>query len=71
MDEQARKSYLRHLRKLEKKLKKMKGVDFKVGSKIAWVGLGLIFGVAPFLPVVLVAGEIILIIGVIAIVLDR
>jgi hypothetical protein len=41
------------------------------GNKIAWTGLGLIFGLAPFLPVVLVAGEIILIIGVVAIVLDK
>jgi hypothetical protein len=42
-----------------------------MGSKVAWSGLGLIFGLAPFLPVVLVAGEIILVIGVILIIIDK
>jgi hypothetical protein len=71
IDNSTTKSFQREIKRLNKIVKKMKRVDFKVGLKIAWVGLGVVFGVAPFLPIVLVAGRIILVIGVIAIVLDR
>lgn len=42
-----------------------------MGGKIAWSGLGLLFGVSHFIPEVVTAGAIVLIIGVVLLVLDK
>lgn len=43
-----------------------------MGSKIAWVGLGLSpLGLGHFIPELIPAGAIVLVVGVVAIVLDK
>ena len=48
------------------------GGEFNMGSKVAWVGLGLSpLGLGFFLPEVIIAGAVVLVVGVIMIVLDK